>query len=78
MSSLFIIVVTVYLMIGAGFLFLGRKDFRAQIEKEAKNADPYDMSGTFAALYVITAIYAIVCWPFCVKIIIEKKDKPNE
>lgn len=78
MSSLFIIVVTVYLMIGAGFLFLGRKDFSAQIEKEANNADPYNMSGTFGVLYVITAIYAIVCWPFCVKISIERKDKPND
>lgn len=78
MSSLFIIALTAYLMIGAGFLFLGRKDFRAQIEKEAKNADPYDMSGTFAILYAITAIYAIVCWPFCVKISIKRKGDPND
>lgn len=78
MSGLFIIALTVYLTIGAGFLFLGRKGFRAQIEKEAKNADPYDMSGTFSALYVITAIYAIVCWPFCVKISIERKGSPND
>lgn len=75
MDGLFIVGLTAYLSVGAIALVLGEAHLRSQVMEYSDKHDPSGVGGLFTALYVLSSIYAILFWPFCVKLKITKRPK---